>query len=187
MSFCGVDGFGKSPCSYFYHRVDGRCHILYIIMHHIFLGIGALCGPCGNLCRRREKYIVLYCVLYFPKQLVQLRVLYISAKRVSGYPDPKSVGRDCRLPECRLPDCRLPKQLAQLILNEIYTYIYIIYIYIYIYIYIPRVAAAVKTATSVNQQGARDVSLRHEQQYRSCTQTEAWRLQKELGHCPKKV
>ena len=109
--------------------------ILYIIMHHIFLGIGALCGPCGNLCRRREKYIVLYCVLYFPKQLVQLRVLYISSKRVSGYPDPESVGRDCRLPECRLPDCRLPKQLAQLILNEIYTYIYIIYIYIYIFIY----------------------------------------------------
>jgi len=134
LFFCGVDGFGKSLCSYFYRRVDGRCHILYIIMHHIFLGIGALCGPCGNLCRRREKYIVLYCVLYFPKQLVQLRVLYISAKRVSGYPDPKSVGRDCRLPECRLPDCRLPKQLAQLILNEIYTYIYILYIYIYIYI-----------------------------------------------------
>ena len=44
----------------------------------------------------------------FPKQLVQLRVLYIFSKRVSAAPDPNLVVRDCRPPDCRPPDCWPP-------------------------------------------------------------------------------
>ena len=41
---------------------------------------------------------------FFPKQLVQLRVLYIFSKCVPG----SKSGRppDCRPPDCRLPVCR---------------------------------------------------------------------------------
>ena len=40
----------------------------------------------------------------FPKQLVQLRVLYNSSKQVSAVPSPNLVAPDCRPPTCRPPD-----------------------------------------------------------------------------------
>ena len=43
-------------------------------------------------------------MLYFPEQLVQLRVLYISSKLVSGFLSPILGAPGCRPPDCRPPD-----------------------------------------------------------------------------------
>ena len=53
----------------------------------------------------------------------------------------------------------------------------------YIYIYIPRVAAAVKTATSVNQQGARDVSLRQPLDHTWSLLVPSWKKIEDLIIC----